>query len=82
MISNLLSALAGGGAGLIQLPALLLLGINFTSALSTHKVASVALGIGATLRYSKSKPINTENIESMSLAKEFVNSTKEETKNE
>tara|TARA_B100000214_G_scaffold248086_1_gene182221 strand:+ start:4249 stop:5103 length:855 start_codon:yes stop_codon:yes gene_type:complete len=33
-------------------------------------------------KFAKSKPINTENIESMVLAKEFVNSTKEETKNE
>ena len=33
-------------------------------------------------KFAKSKPINTENIESMFLAKEFVNSTKEETKNE
>ena len=33
-------------------------------------------------KFAKSKPINTENIESMVLAKEFVDSTKEETKNE
>ena len=33
-------------------------------------------------KFAKSKPINTENIESIFLAKEFVNSTKEETKNE
>lgn len=33
-------------------------------------------------KFAKSKPMNTENIESMVLAKEFVKSTKEETKNE
>jgi len=51
LISNFLSALAGGGAGLIQLPALILFGLPFPAALATHKVASVALGLGATSRY-------------------------------
>ncbi len=51
LLANGLSALAGGGAGLLQLPALLFLGLEFPSALATHKVASVALGIGATLRH-------------------------------
>ena len=46
--ANALSALAGGGAGLVQLPALILLGLPFAMALATHKLASVALGIGAT----------------------------------
>ncbi len=45
------SALAGGGAGLIQLPVLIFLGLPFSLALATHKVASVALGVGATLRH-------------------------------
>lgn len=49
--ANLLSALAGGGAGLLQFPVLLFLGLSFASALATHKIASVALGIGATLRH-------------------------------
>lgn len=49
--ANALSAFAGGGAGLIQLPALIFLGLPFGIALATHKVASVALGIGATLRH-------------------------------
>ncbi|MCW9005023.1 MAG: sulfite exporter TauE/SafE family protein [Gammaproteobacteria bacterium] len=53
LIANLFSALAGGGAGLIQLPALIFLGLPFGIALATHKVASVALGIGATLRHLK-----------------------------
>lgn len=53
LLANLFSALSGGGAGLVQLPALILLGLPFATALATHKVASVALGIGATLRYLK-----------------------------
>ena len=57
LIANLFSALAGGGAGLIQLPALIFLGLPFGVALATHKVASVALGIGATLRHLKENSI-------------------------
>jgi uncharacterized membrane protein YfcA len=53
LIANTFSALAGGGAGLIQFPVLLFLGLPFSIALATHKVASVALGIGATVRYFK-----------------------------
>ena len=53
LLSNLLSALAGGGAGLVQLPVLILFGLPFPLALATHKVASVALGLGATLRHSR-----------------------------
>ena len=49
--ANALSALAGGGAGLVQLPALILLGLPFAMALATHKLASVALGLGATGRH-------------------------------
>ena len=48
--SNTFSAISGGGAGLIQLPALLLSGIPYYQALATHKVASVALGIGGSIR--------------------------------
>lgn len=51
LLANLFSAFAGGGAGLIQLPALIFLGLPFSIALATHKVASVALGIGATARH-------------------------------
>jgi len=51
LIANVFSAFAGGGAGLLQLPALIFLGLPFGVALATHKVASVALGIGATLRH-------------------------------
>lgn len=54
LVANLFSALAGGGAGLIQLPAIIFLGLPFGIALATHKVASIALGIGATLRHLRS----------------------------
>jgi len=53
LVANTFSSLAGGGAGLIQLPALLLLGLPFSIALATHKIASVALGLGAVARYLK-----------------------------
>ncbi len=58
VIGNTLSAFSGGGAGLIQLPALILLGLPFAKALATHKLASVALGIGASLRYIRSKTLD------------------------
>jgi len=58
LVANLLSALAGGGAGLVQLPVLILLGLSFPLALATHKVASVALGIGATLRHARERSLN------------------------
>ena len=48
--SNIFSAISGGGAGLIQLPALLLFGIPYYQSLALHKVATVALGIGGSLR--------------------------------
>jgi len=51
LFANLFSAFSGGGAGLVQLPALIFLGLPFGVALATHKVASVALGVGATLRH-------------------------------
>ncbi len=53
IIANALSAMAGGGAGLLQLPILLFMGLPFGVALATHKIATVALGIGSTLRYRK-----------------------------
>lgn len=53
LAANFFSALSGGGAGLIQLPILIFLGLPFAVALATHKVASVALGLGATLRHLK-----------------------------
>ncbi len=50
-LANMFSAFSGGGAGLIQLPMLIFLGLPFPIALATHKIASVALGLGATLRH-------------------------------
>lgn len=52
-VANWFSALSGGGAGLIQFPMLIFLGLPFGVALATHKVASVALGLGATIRHWK-----------------------------
>lgn len=52
-LANIFSAFAGGGAGLIQLPVLIFLGLPFSVALATHKVATVALGLGATIRNVK-----------------------------
>ena len=51
--SNTFSAVSGGGAGLIQLPALLLSGIPYYQALATHKIATVALGLGGSIRNFK-----------------------------
>ena len=57
LVANLFSAFSGGGAGLIQLPVLIFMGLPFAIALATHKVASVALGIGATLRHLREQPL-------------------------
>ena len=57
LLANLFSAFAGGGAGLLQFPALIFLGLPFGVALATHKVASVALGVGATLRHLREKSL-------------------------
>ena len=52
--SNTFSAISGGGAGLLQLPALILFGVPYYQALASHKLATVALGIGGSLRNYKS----------------------------
>ena len=52
--SNTFSAISGGGAGLLQLPALILYGVPYYQALASHKLATVALGIGGSLRNYKS----------------------------
>jgi len=52
-LSNTFSAISGGGAGLLQLPALILFGIPYHQALASHKLATVALGIGGSLRNYK-----------------------------
>lgn len=57
-IANSFSAFAGGGAGLLQLPLLIFLGLPFSVALATHKLASVALGIGATTRHFREGTID------------------------
>jgi uncharacterized membrane protein YfcA len=57
LVANLFSAFSGGGAGLLQLPVLIFLGLPFAVALATHKVASVALGIGATIRHLREEAL-------------------------
>lgn len=57
LVANIFSAFSGGGAGLVQFPALIFLGLPFGVALATHKVATVALGIGATARHLREKTL-------------------------
>ena len=52
--SNTFSAFSGGGAGLLQLPALILFGVPYYQALASHKLATVALGLGGSIRNYKS----------------------------
>lgn len=59
-IANAFSAFAGGGAGLLQLPILIFLGLAFPIALATHKIATVALGLGATVRYLRAQRIERQ----------------------
>ena len=67
-ISNLFSAFSGGGAGIIQLPAILFIfNTSFITALSTHKIATVALGIGASLRFLKTIKIDRQKFSLMLL---------------
>lgn len=54
LVANTLASLSGGGAGLLQFPLLIFLGLPFSTALATHKVASVALGIGAAAKHIRS----------------------------
>lgn len=58
VVANWFSALAGGGAGLIQLPILIFMGLPFPLALATHKIATVALGVGATSRHLREGHLN------------------------
>ena len=60
LVANTFSAFSGGGAGLIQFPVLIFLGLSFSIALATHKVASVALGVGAVLRYLKTSRLERQ----------------------
>lgn len=52
--ASFLSALAGGGAGLVQFPVLIALGLPFTLALATHKIAVIALGVGSSAQLMRS----------------------------
>ncbi len=54
-IANTMSAFAGGGAGLVQFPVLIFMGLPFSIALATHKTATVALGLGAFLRHFQNR---------------------------
>ncbi len=58
LFANTFSAISGGGAGLLQLPALILFGVPYYQALASHKLATVALGLGGSLRNSKSLKID------------------------
>ncbi len=59
LIANTLASLSGGGAGLLQFPLLIFFGLPFASALATHKVASVALGLGAAFTHIRQRTIDT-----------------------
>jgi uncharacterized membrane protein YfcA len=68
LLANLFSAFSGGGAGLVQLPALIFLGLPFGVALATHKIASVALGVGATVRHLREGGLERQFVVFMLLA--------------
>jgi len=68
LVANTFSAFSGGGAGLIQFPVLIFLGLTFSVALATHKLASVALGLGAVIRYSSVSHLERQFIVTMLLA--------------
>ena len=57
-IACFFSSLAGGGAGLILLPILLLLGLPFVNALACHKLAVGFIGIGSGYRYMQENLID------------------------
>lgn len=52
-VANLFASVSGGGAGFVQFPLLILMGLPFATALGTHKVAVVFLGIGALAKKKK-----------------------------
>lgn len=58
LFANTLASLSGGGSGLLQFPLLIFLGLPFGIALATHKVASVALGMGAAVKHIRSGTLN------------------------
>lgn len=67
-VANTFSAMSGGGAGLLQFPVLIFLGLSFAVALATHKVASVALGLGAVVRYWRTSHLERQFVWVMLLA--------------
>lgn len=55
LTASTLSSIAGGGAGLLQFPLLIFLGLSFQTALATHKIATVAMGLGAAFSHLKAR---------------------------
>lgn len=58
--ANLFASVSGGGAGLIQFPVLILLGLPFAEALGTHKIAVVFLGLGAVAKKKALKSLELD----------------------
>ncbi|MBE3668782.1 permease [Vibrio navarrensis] len=58
LVANTLASVSGGGAGLLQFPLLIFMGLPFAMALATHKLASVALGLGAAFTHLRSGSLN------------------------
>ncbi|MBE4579362.1 permease [Vibrio navarrensis] len=58
LVANTLASVSGGGAGLLQFPLLIFMGLPFAIALATHKLASVALGLGAAFTHLRSGSLN------------------------
>ncbi|MBE3654301.1 sulfite exporter TauE/SafE family protein [Vibrio navarrensis] len=58
LVANTLASVSGGGAGLLQFPLLIFMGLPFAMALATHKLASVALGLGAAFTHFRSGSLN------------------------
>ncbi len=56
--ASLLSTLAGGGSGLLLIPALLFMGVPFPSAVAINKVTTVAQGGGAIIKHIKGTKVN------------------------
>jgi len=58
LTASTLSSIAGGGAGLLQFPLLIFIGLPFPIALATHKIATVAMGLGAAGSHLSSKTLD------------------------
>jgi len=58
LLANTMSAFAGGGSGLVQFPVLILMGLPFSQALATHKMATFMLGLGSMTRNLKGSVID------------------------